>query len=657
MIRRLMIVLVGTVVCLLATLPVLAEMEYGTLSEYEKATGKQIEKFNEAPVLRTKVAAGELVPLEQRLPEEPLVVEAIEKVGKYGGTLRIGHTTLTISLDHMTLNGPETLFKFSPDDFITVIPNVAKGYEMSSDGKTLTVYLRKGMKWSDGHPFTVDDILFWWEDYTLNEEISAEVATRWRPGGEIAKFEKVDDYTFRCHFAVPSLPILLALANDGSARVFLPKHYLQQFHPKYASKESLEKMMKEEGVDNWTALFTQKMRGYWYDVPVGSAPPDLNAYMYKETKDNITIYERNPYYWKVDTEGNQLPYIDGCHDTYLSQEILIMKIVAGEIDFSLSQIELVDFPFLKENEEKGGYEVLKWYEGGVKFSFFPNQNCRDSVLREIIKDRRFRIALSLAIDREKINELVFYGLGTPMQHSLLPLGDLVSKDFTDSYIGHDPEEANRLLDAMGLKWDKNHQWRLKPDGNVLSLTVMVQSEFEAAGIPQCEIIQKNWEEIGVKLNIDLITLELYEQRIYASEHEVGMWKGYPGLECEFYDFPRDYVPIQIGWSQFASEWARWYVTDGEEGEEPPEEIKRLYKVYETMKTTPDQKERTELAREILKSQAENLWGIGTIGNSPKPCIANRDLGNVADGVKVKPICSWTGSVGWLWNTCLWFFDK
>jgi len=430
MMRKLITILLIGTICLLGVAPVLAQSlwGYGTITEYEKATGKKIEKFNEAPALRTKVAAGELPPVEERLPREPVVMIPVEEVGQYGGTWKRGWTGPS---DASGLTGKlmkQQLIKWNREA-TKIIPNIAKGWEVSEDRRVYTFYLREGMKWSDGEPFTADDYVFYHDDYLLNKEVYPVYPQFLMAGGEPAKVEKVNDYTVRFRFATPYVNFLETIM--GQYGLYAPKHYLKQFHPRYTSMDELEKMMKEEGFTSWSQLYLSKRPANHGEV----YNPDLPCIWAWIPVNDLTtqrfIMERNPYFWKVDTEGNQLPYIDRvANELVESTEMIVFKAMSGELDFQARHIMFKDYVLFKENEEKGDYRVLVWeaVDGGNPHLKL-NLTCKDPVLRKIFEDKRFRFALSLAINRPEINEFCWLGMAKPRQASITPTGRYYSREW------------------------------------------------------------------------------------------------------------------------------------------------------------------------------------------------------------------------------------
>jgi len=626
MIRKLTIALVSGIVCLLlGVTPVLAQYQYNSMKEYEKATGKKIEKFNEAPMLRTRVAAGELPPVEERLPEDPVVVTPVEEIGQYGGTVRIPYVGADWVLDVTFIRGIEPLLRLDTD-LTTILPNLADRWEFSEDGKTLTIYLHKGIKWSDGVPFNADDIMFWYKDIFLNKELTPVINPKFQPGGKVIKVEKVDDYTVQMHSAVPYPVMEIMLVSPyGLIEPFEPAHYLKQFHIKYNPKA--DELAKKNGFDYWYQYFNEKRRKMWITVPLNPDLPTLGAFRCAKQTTDYYIFERNPYYWKVDPEGNQLPYIDKIFCTMVSdKEVLNGKVISGEADFGWMFTHLFNYTLYKENEKSGHYKVIPW-PSGLLTVYEPNQTHKDPVLRKIFQDIRFRRALSLAINREEINDVVYYGLGVPSQLTLLPGSTYFEPEFRKAYAEYDPEKANQLLDEMGLKWDKNHEYRLRPDGKRLGWV----TQYWRAHIfhePENELVKEYWKKIGLDVDFKGISADLYRERCNANLLDMGIWCGAYLNDVGMHLFPAYFVPVGTWENAWGNPWARWCESGGEEGEEPPERVKKLYEWWQKMNTTMDKEERIRLGKKILASQAENLWTIGTVAQLPLYlCIIKDNLAN------------------------------
>jgi len=625
--------------CLMGIIPGLAQRTYSTLAEYEKLTGKKIEKFNQAPELAVRVAAGELPPVKERLPEEPQIVEPIEEVGEYGGMLTTLTPTPTGLHDARSAIGLEGLLGIAPD-LRSIYPNICKSYEISKDGKTLTLHLRKGMKWSDGYPFTADDIMFWYEDIILNDELTP-VKPEWlSPGGELAKVEKVDDYTLRFRFAVPYSSVMTRmLAHTRGMDPIRPKHYLKKFHPRYVPIEKLQKLAKEKGYDFWYQYFNYMREADCGCIPTNNPDlPTIIPYVLKKKGMDYFLFERNPYYWKIDTAGNQLPYIDKILVKILrTPEIINGKIISGEIDLEFGYSASIDnYTLYKKNEKAGNYRALTCpYVTTSDVGYQPNQTYKDPVLRKIFQDVRFRRALSLAINRDEINEAVYYGFGIPSQVAVVPECSYYEEKFAKAYAEYDPQEANRLLDEMGLKWDKNHEYRLRPDGKRLAWTIEYY-EFWKSWTKTSELVKEYWKDIGIDVSLKQITGELLGQRAQTNEIAMGLWTIDKCTDFLFIQDPEFWVPWRTGWEvTWCPAWARWFQTKGEKGEEPPEEMKKLYNWWQKMRCATSKEEEIEYAKKILASQAQNVWIIGTVACPPWPVILRDNLKNFPNPKEVR----------------------
>ena len=440
---------------------------YATLADYEQATGNSISTFSEAPMLAAMVAAGELPPLQERLPEEPLVVQPLATIGRYGGNLIGAANYPTYGADDVWSARIQGLLKPSMD-LSTVVPNAAKAWQVSDDLSNVTVHLRRGMKWSDGQPFTADDILFWYDDYLGNDEINPVKPKMWSPGGELMRVEKLDDLTVRYRFAAPfpgGTVLLAAVPRDGNWTTFAPRHYLEQFHISYNPEAN--DLAKAAGHDNWHQL----LRSHWgleiqsrEDVDL----PSIDSWVLDEVDAAGNKYfTRNPYYWKIDTAGNQLPYIDEqTRQLFDSMETIHLQVINGDLSYAAFHSVLNNYPLYKSNEGEGGYRVLLWNSlRGAEQTFYWNQTSKDPVLREIFNDIRFRQATSLAINRAEINDSLFFGRAVPRQATVNPGNELFEPWMADHYAEYDPDRANELLDEMGLEWDANGEYRLRPEAS------------------------------------------------------------------------------------------------------------------------------------------------------------------------------------------------
>ncbi|HPO82836.1 MAG TPA: ABC transporter substrate-binding protein [bacterium] len=596
--------------------------EYYNLSDYEKLTGKKITRFAESPQLAELVKQGKLPPLEQRIPKNPLVVTPYEEIGQYGGTWRRTWSGLSDSAGPYKLCS-EHLVMFNKDG-TKILPNVAESWKVTRDAKTYTFKLREGIRWSDGTPLTTEDVVFWYEDIILNKDLTPTIPNWLTSGGKPLKLEKIDTYTFKVEFEEPNALFLISIGKMGGGHTFFaPKHYLKQFHPKYTPKEKLDELVKKAGLQNWYQLFGN-MNDFLQN-------PDLPViYPWKATNlptATLQIMERNPYYWKIDPEGNQLPYIDRITHTLLGSagETAVLKAISGEVDMQERGLVIDNYTLLMENRTKGNYRVLRWPQGtGASPAILLNQNVKDPVLRKIFEDRRFRIALSLAINREEINQLFYLGLGEPRQASIISGAPFYDPEWEKAYAEYDPKKANEYLDKMGLTKRDKDGFRLRADGKTLILTIEYSGDR-----PYMEVIKKYWEAIGVKVFLKPLERSLYVTRAQAGEIEVGVW-GFDRNVAILSD-PGHLLGTVVE-APWAPLYATWYNTGGRGGEEPKGDIKRIYELWDKVKSTIDEKQRDRYFKEIINLHKKNIWMIGIVGEVPQLIVAKNNFRNIPDGL-------------------------
>ncbi len=632
MLRKLEIILLSVAIGLFVVSPVLAVTTWYNLEEYEELTGKKIEKFSEAPVLRAKVAAGELPPLEERLPDEPVVQLVEDRIGQYGGTW---HQAWLGPPDDNLINKSfgELIIRYDPQDTSRVIPNIAKSWEISEGGKVYTFHLRKGLKWSDGVPFTADDILFYFEDVLSNEELTP-VFPKWLVvGGEPAKFEKIDGYTVRFTFKEPYGLFLLRLAYYGNGYFFTPQHYAKQFHSRYTPMDELENKVKEAGYEKWYQLYASRVKWPWFLNP---DHPTLNPWMpVNSASEPRFVQMRNPYYWKVDPEGNQLPYIDRVTcDLVANTEMIHLKAFSGEIDFQCRRVGGADYTFLKENEDKGDYQVLDWQSGNGGILIWPNLTCKDLVLRKIFQDVRFRKALSLAINREEVNEFCYQGRFEPRQASFVSGSSYFSEEWEKAYAEYDPQRANAFLDEMGLTKRDKEGFRLRPDGKTLSLEVL-NIEGYVFPVEACELVKEYWKAIGIKVFIKPVEMSLFSVRAEANDYEIGTHL-FDRAALPLAD-PFRVIPMRMSWDGWGQEYARWYVTKGKAGEKPPKDIARLQEIWDELLVTIDEKKRGKLVEELIQLHIKNVWTIGLVGEMAAVGVKKNNIQNVPEKLVIDDI--------------------
>ena len=587
-------------------------------------------KFSQAPMLATQVASGQLPPVSERLPHNPLVIVPPEQNGPYGGTwTRFG-------------NGPQDVgileARLAYDGLVRwdamareVLPNFAVRWEISDDSKTYTFWLRRGAKWSDGHPCTADDIMFWYEHVLLNETLTPVIHRDFKRGGQVMLVEKVDDYTVRFHFKEPHGLFLYALASGrGYLMLSYPAHYLKQFHANFVEQEQLEALAQEAGLDLWSRLFDDKRD--WRNVEM----PRLWPWLIKQPPPaRPVVLERNPYYWKVDPDGNQLPYIDYMTFEIYDRETINLKAINGEVGMQSRHLLFTNYPLFMENREQGDYRVLHWTPGnGGEQVILPNLNHKDPALREVLEDRRFRKALSLALNRDEINEVGYLGIGEPRQMAPPKTSDFYSAEYEKAFVEYDFDRANELLDEMGLTKRDGRGIRLMKNGEPIKLRIEVAS---VAGSPIMELVADYWRQVGIDAEVKDLARQLWQQRIHGMLHDVTVW----GSSDEQIPLlaPRWLMPNSRD-AFHAVAYGRWYNTDGERGQIPPPELQEVMSIFKEIEGTSSREEHIRLFQKISDLNKEHLWTIGMVGEVPSIFIVKNSFRNVPDN----------SVTGWMFRT-------
>ena len=482
----------------------------------EAAAGDEaMSDSHEAPALAAMVADGTLPPLEERLPVNPMVVEPEESIGQYGGTWHAGLRGGSDNAWLFRTIAYEPLVRWTRD-WTGIQPNVAESWEVNEDATEFTFKLREGMKWSDGEPFTADDIVFWYEDVLMNEELTPTPNDWFLAGGEPGVVEKIDDYTVKFSFAAPYGAFLLKLASADMIEITsTPRHYMEQFHADYNPEAAAQ--AEEAGFDSWVSYFENINEGgccgYYNDADLPVLWPWDLTVGYGENTTQITA-ERNPYYWKVDTEGNQLPYIDSVvYDVGNDVEVLVLKAMNGEIDYQDRHINAFNNKAVfVDNMEQGGYVLTNQVPADSNvMEISLNLVHPDPVKQEIFTNKDFRIGLSHAINRQEIIDLIFVGQGEPWQAAPLPESPYYNERLGTQYLEYDVDLANEYLDKAGYTERDADGFRLGPDGNRISFLIDVPT-VNVQMIDILELVEGYWAEVGVEMKANVIDRALGQQR-------------------------------------------------------------------------------------------------------------------------------------------------
>lgn len=588
-----------------------------TPADYEKATGKKIGEYKEPPYLEDLVADGSLPPVEQRLPEEPLVAEGVEGIGKYSSVM-LGAITGTISgamVDEIDLIAVKHSWTADP------YPSVAKSYRKGdSEGRVWIVELRKGLKWSDGEPYTADDGMFWWNDLIMNEDITPNV-----PGwAQTVSLERIDDYTLRFTFDNPTDFILIRQVN-GHGITSYPKHYLEQFHATYTDKADVEKMAKDAGFESWVEYFNNRADyGQIHNLDLPSLCPWT---LFQTGEGGLAVHKRNPYYWSVDPAGNQLPYIDERHFIVTpSEEVSQLRALNGDLDYFVTGFGA--YTLAKKAEQEG---KCKTFISGVtainaaQVNF--NINHQDPALREIFGDKRFRHAVSYAIDRPTINELVYHGISQPWQVAPPESSRFYHQEFAHTAIEYDPERAKGMLDDLGLDKTDSDGFRLRPDGKPLDITFISYPTPETKSIGEYVIDQL--KAVGLDVNLRFVDWGLLRSSHAANSYDGALlwqaWATDGGMHLV--SGVNDWLPIH-NICYWAPLWASWYRSDGAEGEKPPQVLLDALESWKKAGQASDPAEQERLFKKVLDVAADNLWTIGTVQMPGNVAIISNQMRNV-----------------------------
>lgn len=577
--------------------------------------------YSEAPALAALVKAGKLPPVAQRVPDTPAVVQPLFEMGRYGGTWRL----LGASVSDLQLNvrmGYEPLVRWDPTGR-KVVPGVAESWEMHEGGKVFVFRLRKGMKWSDGHPFSSADFVFTSEEYLRDPNLSL-IAISWlKSANELPVVEAPDPHTVVFRFKVPYGGFPQALAFQGQQRdIFLPRHYVIKHHHKYVPKAQMDAMVKSGGFRHWSDYFI-----FTIDLDKNPDLPTVAPFKIEIPYPAARcIAKRNPYYWKVDPEGKQLPYIDELAYTMaFDNTVLNLKAMNGEVDFQLRRIDAANFTLFREQGMQKGYRVLASPSTNPT-CIYVNQYSRNEKLRPLLKDRRFRLALSHAIDRNELIELVYSGMAVPSSGFTVPEDvyhipglELVNTDFNTA-------KSNQLLDEIGMKRGPGGK-RTMPDGTPFSEMLRIYPSEEGSNPDMWQLIVDYWRDIGLHFvpKHEDATLSFLQMTSGNSDFwtysNAGLHWGIEGLWK---------APLAI-MSYMAPIHGAHYQTQGARGVPPPPELQRLLDWCLEMRATPDDQRRMELAHNILKQWAHECYVIG-ICRAPIVAIVSNRFKNVPDNV-------------------------
>lgn len=576
--------------------------------------------YNEAPMLADLVSQGSLPPVGERLPKNPVVLDGIGGAGQYGGTIRRGYSGVS---DYFGPNKVQQVSLVWYNDDLSIRPDLAESWEVNDDATQWTFRLREGTRWSDGKPLTTNDYKWWYDNVLLHETLQPLPNTQrasWSTGTERTPMqaEFPDEYTAIFTFAHPNP---LFIFNVTRNQPFAPAEHMQQFHPDFTDMAKLEADAKTAGFETWDQFFDDRNR------PLIGGRPSTGIWIPSNTfGDQLFVMERNPYFAQVDSAGNQLPYIDKLsHLIFESPDAFSSRIVAGEIDYQARHVSIGNFTLYKENESQGDFTVPLAVTAN-HIAFQPNLTTKNEKLREFFQNRDVRIAMSHAINRAELNELIFSGTATPRQHSPLPQSPQYYEKLSNAYIEYDPARANELLDGAGYNQKDAQGIRQWKDGSgPISFTI---EGTALPGSPDEDAVQTMvtyFTAVGIQAAYRGIERALYTEHYNANEIESAFWGGDRTL------LPLSAPGIFLGTTvdrPWADAWGLWRNNpDDPNAEEPPADhwITRIWSTWDQVAVEPDEQTRNELFFQILDIWAEELPMIGILGELPAPIIVKNGL--------------------------------
>ena len=605
-----------------------------------------------APFFDEQEAAGKLPPVAERLPENPSILDVRAmglEPGRHGGVLRMA---MRKSKDtrQMVVYGYARLVKY--DRHFNIVTDILEKVD-DEESKVFTLHLRKGHKWSDGHPFTAEDFRYWWQDIANNPKLyPAGPPASLKVNGEFPTVEILDEWTVRYSWSTANPTFLPQLAKASPRYIYAPSHYLKQFHVNYEDKEKLDEMVEEAGAKSWASLHNKKSKLYKNN---NKKLPSLQPWILTHKSESQRFeFSRNPYFHRVDENGRQLPYIDKWIFTLTDKKLIPLKAATGEADLQSRYLKFEDISLMKQNEEQYDFSTRLWRTGkGAHMALFPNLNHADDNWRKLMRDVRFRRALSLAINRYELNRVIYFGLAVEGQNTLLPKSPLYKPDYRSRWAHFDLKRANELLDEMGLTERDGRGIRIMPNGEPLEIIV----ETADAGTEQPDVLQliaDSWFQAGVKLHIKPTSHDVLLPRIYSGQTVMSIFSGWENGLATADMAPSDLAPI----SQNQFQWPKWgqYIeTGGKSGEEVDLEAGReLLRLYRQWFLATSKVERTAIWDRMLSIQTENVFSIGIIAGILQPVVVSNRLKNVPE----EGMWNWDpGAHFGVYNTDLFWFDE
>lgn len=581
--------------------------------------------LRETPMLADQVKSGALPPIDKRIPQQPWVVTEFaggDGPGQQGGQLNM----LIASARDTRLM---TIYSYTRliihDDKFKLKPDILESYE-EKDGREFTFKLRAGHKWSDGEPFTTEDFRFFWEDVANNKELSGSgPSVELLVDGKPPKVEIIDPLTIKYTWEKPNPYFIESQARAAPLFLFRPAHYLKKFHTKYTPEAEILKAAKG-GQQSWVQVYKRLDVMYANDnVDLPTLNPWVNT---TPSPAQRFVYLRNPFYHRIDTKGQQLPYVDRVIFTVAAANLVPAKAGLGEADLQPRYLNMRDYTFLQKSAQTSGVNVRLWESGsGSQIALYPNLTANDEEWRKLMRDVRFRRALSLAIDRDELNQVVYIGLAKPSNNTIMPRSELFKPEYATKWANYDPKLANKLLDEVGLTKKDSQGIRLLPDGRPATIVVEHASE-ETEDADALALIADNWKKIGIKMLTKPQTRENFRLRTFSGEAVMTAFAGAVTAVPTVNTSPKEFAPTMLGGLQW-SRWGMFVESKGRQGEKCDMEsackLLDYVKEWETGATPADRRKAWD---KILQTNADEVFSIGTVNGIRQPIVVGPKVRNV-----------------------------
>ena len=579
--------------------------------------------MQETPNLVEQVKSGALPPVDKRIPQQPQIVTRFaggEGPGKHGGQLNM---LVSAARDTrlMTVYSYTRLIVY--DDKFQLHPDILESYDVK-EGREFTLKLRAGHKWSDGHPFTTEDFRFFWEDVANNSDLSPSgPSVELLVDGKPPKVEIIDPLTIKYTWDKPNPYFIESQARAAPLFLFRPAHYLRKLHGKYTPEEDILKLYKGS---NWVNIYRRQ------DVMYGNSNvdmPTLNPWVLTTVPPaQRFVFARNPYYHRIDEKGQQLPYIDDVIMTVVATNLIPAKAGLGEADLQPRNLNMRDYTFLQKSAKTSGVSVRLWESGsGSQIALYPNLTANDEEWRKLMRDVRFRRALSLAIDREELNQSVYLGLAKPSNNTIMERSELFKPAYATKWANYDPTLANKLLDEVGLNKRGSDGIRILPDGRPATIVVEHSSE-ETEDSDALQLIAEYWKKVGIKMLTKPQTVDNFRLRAFSGDAIMTAYAGVVTAVPTVNTSPKEFAPTMQGGLQWSS-WGMFVESKGTKGQacDMPSACK-LIDYLKEWETSADPAVRRKAWDEILTANADEVFSIGTVNGIRQPIVVGPKVRNV-----------------------------